>query len=543
MAQLRQTALFCYLARQKRPDMRPKLILVFCISLASLPLLAQPSRAVLHWEPRFIASQYWMRATLEVPLEEVEPFLAFSLAWRGEAAHFQARFSPDGREWAPWLELHLDGHAEQSPARYVSELVYADADTRYVELRVRGAAVTAVEAHFYNPGRTADLSGEPTAPIELRDPQVCPCPQPAFQNRAAWCPAGNCPPNPNPTPTTVTHLIVHHSAGTNAATDWAAIVRAIWDFHVNVNGWADIGYNWLIDPNGVLYEGRGDNRLGAHFCGTNSGTMGACVLGDFTTLFPQEAALSTLIELLSWKICDIGADPLGTAFHASSGLTLNRISGHRDGCATQCPGNTFYPFLPSIRLDVTDYIALSCADIAPPSNLRATVVSETQIDLEWEDRSDNENAFLIERALALNGPYAQIASVGTNVTTYADMGLTPHTAYYYQVRAVNEQDTSVYSNRAFAVTTLTSAREAFAGRELKLFPNPAREVLTLSLDAPLSQEVQLRLFNPAAQLVWEGRLESGQAALPIPLHGLPAGLYALRLSNGEAVAAYRVVKE
>ena len=523
--------------------MRPKLMLLFFLSLASLPLFAQPSRAVLHWEPRFIDAEGWLRASFEVPLEQVEPFLAFSLAWRGEAAHFQARFSPDGEQWAPWMELHLDGHAEQSPQRYISELVYADADTRYVQLRVR-AAVTEVEVHFYSPGRTEDWSAEPAAtPIEWRDPQVCPCPQPAFHNRNAWCPAGNCPPSSNPVSTTVTHLIVHHSAGTNVATDWAAIVRAIWDFHVNVNGWADIGYNWLIDPNGVLYEGRGDNRLGAHFCGTNGGTMGVCVLGDFTTLFPQEAALNTLVQLLSWKICDIGVDPLGTAFHASSGLTLHRISGHRDGCATQCPGNTFYPFLPSIRMDVADYIGLSCADIAPPGNLQATTVSETQIDLEWEDRSDNENAFLIERALALEGPYAQIASVGANVTTYADMGLMPHTIYYYQVRAANAQDTSQYSNRAFAVTALTSAREAFAGRELKLFPNPASESLSLSFDAPLGQAVRLLLFNAAAQLVWEGRLDGGQAALPIPLHGLPAGMYSLQLASGAGVAAYRVVKE
>lgn len=537
----RQLAKFSYLAVKNRNMRLKNLLLALLFAAISIPAFSQPSRAVLEFFPE-PGRATWQPEVIAVPLESAAPFLAFSLAWEGEAGHWQARFSADGQEWSPWQALHPDAHAEQRPQRRISELFYAEANSRYVELKSE-MPVSRVEAHFYNPGRTEDLHGEQPSPIELRDPQVCPCPQPAFQNRNDWCPAGNCPPNSNPTNTNVTHLIVHHSAGTNVATDWAAIVRAIWDFHVNVNGWADIGYNWLIDPNGVLYEGRGDNRLGAHFCGTNGGTMGACVLGDFTSIIPQYDALSKLVELLAWKACDIGVDPLGAAFHASSGLTLNRISGHRDGCATQCPGNSFYPLLPGIRLSVADYTATSCAAIGPPASLKATAVSETQINLEWEDRSDNETAFLIERAPALNGPYAQIASVAADINTYEDMGLSPQTGYYYQIRAVNEQDTSLYSNRAFAFTTLTSTGEVFAGRELKLFPNPARDYLSLSLDSPLSQEAQLRLFNAAAQLVWEGRLENGQTAMQIPLRGLPAGLYALKLTSGAAAASFRLVKE
>ncbi|MFN7929681.1 MAG: hypothetical protein U0Y68_17395 [Blastocatellia bacterium] len=52
------------------------------------------------------------------------------------------------------------------------------------------------------------------------------------------------------------HLLVHHTANANTATDWAAVVRAIWSFHIFTNGWSDIGYNYLIDPN-VIYEGAG----------------------------------------------------------------------------------------------------------------------------------------------------------------------------------------------------------------------------------------------------------------------------------------------
>ncbi len=135
-----------------------------------------------------------------------------------------------------------------------------------------------------------------------------------------------------------------------------------WDFHVNTNGWADIGYNWLIDPNGLVYEGRGDNVLGAHFCGTNSRTMGVCVIGDFTNVVPTQAALDQLRNLLAWKACNINADPLSTLLHTGSGLTLNRISGHRDGvCSTACPGNMLYPLLPNIRQNVANHIAQVCS--------------------------------------------------------------------------------------------------------------------------------------------------------------------------------------
>src|SRR5437016_1926200 len=83
-------------------------------------------------------------------------------------------------------------------------------------------------------------------------------------------------------------------AGGNAATDWAAVVRSIWVLHVQGNGWNDIGYNYLIDPNGVLYEGRGggDGVMGAHFSCVNSGTMGVALLGTFSVVPAPAAALS-----------------------------------------------------------------------------------------------------------------------------------------------------------------------------------------------------------------------------------------------------------
>lgn len=290
-----------------------------------------------------------------IPIANPEPFLAYALVWEDDENVPQIRFSKDGSHWSDWQMISEDAHFEQTKGRKVSGLYLTDKSNHFFQV---SNIKNNVEVHFYSPDATPETSLQ--NPVQPRS-EDCPCAQPAYQNRANWCPDNNCPPNASPSFTNVTHLIVHHSAGTNVANDWAAIVRAIWNLHVNVNGWADVGYNWLIDPNGVVYEGRGDDVLGAHFCGTNGGTMGVCLLGDFTNIEPATAAQNSLIELLAWKSCDRSIDPLGVSLHASSGRNLRHISGHRDGCSTACPGNMFYPLLDGIILGVANYIETVCS--------------------------------------------------------------------------------------------------------------------------------------------------------------------------------------
>src|SRR5262245_44507247 len=124
-------------------------------------------------------------------------------------------------------------------------------------------------------------------------------PKPPVVTRTEWgCPDGQTTTHGTLSYATVTHLIVHHTAMGNEApnSDWPAIVRSIWNFHVFERGWADIGYNYLIDPDGVIYEGRagGDDVVGAHFSGVNAGTVGVAMLGAFTSAPPTSQALNSL---------------------------------------------------------------------------------------------------------------------------------------------------------------------------------------------------------------------------------------------------------
>lgn len=158
--------------------------------------------------------------------------------------------------------------------------------------------------------------------------------------------------------TDVHHLIVHHSFVVSA--DPVQQIRNIYLYHTQDNGWDDIGYNFLIDDKGIIYQGRDnenieetDNVRGAHFCGKNSNTMGICLLGDFTNNTPTFDALKSLEHLLTWKSYKENIDPKDFTPHPNnSSPLLENIAGHRDGCNTLCPGQALYRQLPGMRINV-----------------------------------------------------------------------------------------------------------------------------------------------------------------------------------------------
>jgi hypothetical protein len=163
-------------------------------------------------------------------------------------------------------------------------------------------------------------------------------------------------PKPGRSFTSVRQIIIHHSAGSNSSKDFVEVVRGIYLYHTEVNEWADIGYNYLIAPNGIIFKGRDpeggaqDEVLGAHYCGKNSGTMGICLLGTFTNQMPTSESLTALVDLVSWKASKDGINPIGKSVD-SGGILIDNISGHRDGCSTLCPGELLYEKLSLLRME------------------------------------------------------------------------------------------------------------------------------------------------------------------------------------------------
>lgn len=161
--------------------------------------------------------------------------------------------------------------------------------------------------------------------------------------------------------TNVQHVVVHHSAGSNTSTNYTQVVRDIYTFHTEINGWSDIGYNYLVAQDGTIYAGRDpgsdgeqDNVLGAHFCGSNSTTMGICLLGNFQTAKPTHYAWNALQHITAFKLKKENLDPLEVYGHSLG--DLGTIIGHRDGCSTYCPGDNLYAQMDDLRLTVGEML-------------------------------------------------------------------------------------------------------------------------------------------------------------------------------------------
>jgi uncharacterized protein with LGFP repeats len=149
-------------------------------------------------------------------------------------------------------------------------------------------------------------------------------------------------------------VVVHHTAGSNDYTrkESAAIVRGVYAYHTQSRGWCDIGYNFLVDRFGDVFEGRdgGIRRpvRGAHAGDYNVNTTGISLMGNFDLVKPTVAMKQSLISLVAWR--------LGTAYHHAYGKPfvfdhrISRISGHRDVMPTACPGQYVYDWLPRLRV-------------------------------------------------------------------------------------------------------------------------------------------------------------------------------------------------
>ncbi|MGL5829222.1 MAG: peptidoglycan recognition protein family protein, partial [Angustibacter sp.] len=152
---------------------------------------------------------------------------------------------------------------------------------------------------------------------------------------------------------TVQAGFVHHSAGSNSYTpdQVPAIIRGIYSYHVNGRGWRDIGYNYLADKYGRIWEGRygGIDRpvIGAHTLGFNDHAFAMSALGNYDVTGPSSALLDAYSRLFAWKLALHGVPPVGSV--NISGTMLQRINGHSDAGSTACPGKYLYAALPDIR--------------------------------------------------------------------------------------------------------------------------------------------------------------------------------------------------
>ncbi|HVE47414.1 MAG TPA: N-acetylmuramoyl-L-alanine amidase [Acidimicrobiales bacterium] len=347
--------------------------------------------------------------------------------WTGDDdAQVQLRWAVDG-SWRPWQDVTVSHDLEDEAKGLIySGLIRlegaSEVEARVVAGRARSVQVVAIDTE--QGPRHLVRAPAPAASASTIGPSRTP--QPAIVTRTAWG-ADESLRTGRQSHAPVRKLVVHHTATTNADPDPAATIRAIYTFHTRTRGWDDIGYNFLVDAQGRVYEGRyartyaagetptgedtdGNAVVGAHAEGVNTGSVGIALLGDFIATGPTAAAVGALKSMLAWEVDRHYIDPTASDRYTrtdGSVITFPNISGHRDTRATDCPGDSLYFRLPEIRQSMPRP-GPRPAIAAPP---RPVAVGYWVAARDGAVRAFGETPFLGDvAALALNSPLQGITA-------------------------------------------------------------------------------------------------------------------------------------
>ena len=324
----------------------------------------------------------------------------------------------DNDEWSPWqeasLELAAEGYFEEGKTEDLRDgtvpLIYSN--VAWVQARVvteSGVLPKETELSTFIAGEKPDPVSEAESASELETsfypltprpttrnslvsaadtssikPQVASfspvktsniiAPKPNINLRSSWKAAS---PKPTLSQATVKGITIHHTAGSNsyAKAEVPGIIRGIQSYHMGTRGWDDIGYNFLIDKYGGIWEGRAGGiekaTQGAHASSFNQHTSGFSVLGNYDNVQLPTAARDSVIKLAAWKLAIHGVRADGTmnVLNVKTNKYQNfpTIVGHKDvpDASTACPGRYFYPLLSSIRTQASSLQKMVATPLPP----------------------------------------------------------------------------------------------------------------------------------------------------------------------------------
>ncbi|HEX5567682.1 MAG TPA: peptidoglycan recognition protein [Streptomyces sp.] len=224
------------------------------------------------------------------------------------------------------------------------------------------AAAVALVLCAYGVERAAEPPAQPAA---HRTPAHA-APRPHIVPRAQWVGDAAREQPPPRYDDAIVAVFVHHTDSPNdyACAETPDVIRHLYEGQTVGRDWDDIGYNFLVDRCGVIYEGRagGTDRpvTGAHTQGFNHRTAGVAAIGTFTAGTPvPKPMLYAIASLAAWKLAPSGIDPRaevrlvssngGSRYAAGTAATLPAVAGHNDGYMTSCPGAALHARLPDIR--------------------------------------------------------------------------------------------------------------------------------------------------------------------------------------------------
>ncbi|MBX5469659.1 MAG: peptidoglycan recognition protein [Thermoleophilaceae bacterium] len=366
------------------------LLTLVAILAACLAVVAAPAVSLQPYRPKAVefelapapgaAHRSAGGAVISAPLRAPRRFNLVGLSWRGRShPQVSLRVRRDGGGWSRWASVGdgpdsgPDRGRERGGTTSTAPAWAGQAD--WVQYRLSRPAA-GVRLHFLNTTGTATVAdrartairravsaavlalvGPPSAHAQASEPEIMP--------RSAWG-ADQCPPRAKPDYGEVKVAFVHHTVTIDDYTsgDVPAMILGICRYHRNANGWNDIGYNFLVDKFGRIWEGRAggvdEPVVGAQAQGYNAQSTGIANLGTYDSTPVTDAALDAMARLIRWKLPLSGAPTTGTVQLTSAGgasnrfpsgtkITVQRVSGHRDVDSTECPGSALYSQLAVLR--------------------------------------------------------------------------------------------------------------------------------------------------------------------------------------------------
>ncbi|WP_423463199.1 N-acetylmuramoyl-L-alanine amidase [Promicromonospora sp. MS192] len=388
-------------------------------------------------------------------------FLVAGVTWDGATGETVTDVALRVREagrWSAWQELGVEEAQVPGSRAGTEPFVTSGADA--VQARaatVSGRPPSGMRVDVIDPGSSpADRNvGAAAGPAASAAAATGWEPKPPVVSRRMWG-ADESLGSPWPeTSGTLKAIYVHHTAGTNtySSDQSAAIVRGIHAYHTRSNGWPDIGYQFLVDRYGRVFEGRREaqlhNPIGAQAGGYNTGTIGVSAMGNFVTAEPTAALVRGLERVLAWKSFEYGVHPTQTTrlrtgqgtstAKAAPGtvVTVPTILGHRHTNRTACPGDRLNARLPALRSAVHDRVLAEYrrhGAVRLPASPRPHAVSSLRTPVQWRP----ETAFAWD---AVRGAvrYEVLRRSGHFTSTR------PYDPYWYEFASTTRTATTVYT--------------------------------------------------------------------------------------------------
>lgn len=397
--------------------------------------------------------------------KETDVFTLLGVTWDAapdvQAPQVEVRWRSLKDGWSDWTELETAPAAPAGARPGTDPLWVGESDGVDVRVSPQSEATpTGVRVVTVTEGKDGDLA-----------PVAGTVGQPRIISRGSWGASSGTSCSSPVYGSSMLGTTLHHTAGSNSysKSQSAGIVRSTQAYHVKGQKWCDIGYNFLVDKYGQIFEGRkgGITKMvrGAH-AGVNAAnerTVGVSMMGNYDVASVPSAMKTAVADLIAWRHSLAGLPAKGT--YSLGGKKVNRIMGHRDVKSTACPGRYGYAWLTQSG-GLRDLVAKRIANgsepaASSPTGLEAKATSDgSGLSFTWDAISGARRYHVkVSKSSTMSSPkYGRFTDTKGSIT-----GLDPATTYYAAVALVDPDTNTLLSPYSSPIKVQTGTLPTITG--------------------------------------------------------------------------------